>query len=144
MNWRLLTIAGAGAGALLSTAPLPAHADSSVTGVDLGTGATADNEIIGEATKFAPETADIFCILDFEGSDAIKAIKGVLIAVDVGDKAPPNFKVLEKVIPFDGHNSGTAKFDFSKPNAGWPVGKYKVDIYLNDKLAQSAPFTVEK
>ncbi|HLY57939.1 MAG TPA: hypothetical protein VKS60_20420 [Stellaceae bacterium] len=142
MNWRLLTLAGAVAGSLLCAAPLAARADSSVTDIALGTGATADNEITGESTKFAPDTADIFCVLEFEGSDTVKAIRGMLIAVDVGAKAPPNFKVLEKTLDFN-NDSGNAKFDFSKPNAGWPVGKYKVDVYLNDKLAKSAPFTVE-
>jgi outer membrane usher protein FimD/PapC len=34
-------------------------------------------------------------------------------------------------------------FNFSKPTKGWPVGKYRVEIYVNDDLATTAKFTVK-
>ena len=34
-------------------------------------------------------------------------------------------------------------FAFSKPTKGWPVGKYRVEIYVNDDLAKTVKFTIE-
>jgi hypothetical protein len=37
---------------------------------------------------------------------------------------------------------GTITFDLSTTQA-WPMGKYKVDLYLNDKLDRTLEFQVE-
>ena len=34
-------------------------------------------------------------------------------------------------------------FSFSKPTNGWPVGKYRVEIYVNDQLATAAKLTIK-
>jgi hypothetical protein len=38
--------------------------------------------------------------------------------------------------------SGSVHFDLSN-NGLWPVGKYKVDIFLNDNLERTLEFTVQ-
>ena len=37
----------------------------------------------------------------------------------------------------------TGGFKLSKPDKGWPVGKYHVDIYVGDKLAETVKFEIE-
>jgi outer membrane usher protein FimD/PapC len=34
-------------------------------------------------------------------------------------------------------------FNFSKPTKGWPVGKYRVEVYVNDELAATTKFTIK-
>ena len=40
--------------------------------------------------------------------------------------------------------SGNAHFTLSTPNTGlWPAGKYKVEIYLNDKLDRTLEYAID-
>jgi outer membrane usher protein FimD/PapC len=66
----------------------------------------------------------------------------VWIADDVGSAAPANTKIDESTLEAD-QDDYYGAFSLSKPTAGWPVGSYHVDIYLNDKLATTAHFTIE-
>jgi hypothetical protein len=50
-----------------------------------------------------------------------------------------NTTILEKEMV---SGSDTITFTLSNDNL-WPLGKYKVDLYLNDELDQSIEFTVE-
>ncbi len=64
-------------------------------------------------------------------------LKAVWIAVEAED-VDPNYTIYETEFV-----SGSAQvtFDLSNTNP-WPAGKYRVDIYLNDKLAKSVEFKV--
>jgi hypothetical protein len=33
-------------------------------------------------------------------------------------------------------------FTLSRPNKGWPLGKYRVELYAGDQLADTLKFTV--
>jgi hypothetical protein len=61
---------------------------------------------------------------------------------DVGDVAPANTKALEKTLTLE-EDTDDGDFAFSKPTKGWPVGKYRVEIYVNDDLAKTVKFTIE-
>ncbi|HEY1552962.1 MAG TPA: hypothetical protein VGG28_34265 [Kofleriaceae bacterium] len=69
------------------------------------------------------------------------------IAADVGSAAPAN-TVIATVnqavgeIPA-GANSYTVNGSLTKPNNGWPVGKYRVEIKLGDKLVTTANFSIQ-
>jgi hypothetical protein len=94
------------------------------------------------STTFASNTPKLYAIFKTEGAKAGDKIRGVLIAEDVGDVAPANTKVLETILEMDG-DTETGDFTFSKPTNGWPVGKYRVEIYVNDELATAAKFTIK-
>jgi hypothetical protein len=94
-----------------------------------------------ETTTFAPDTEKIYALLKTTGAKNGDKLRAVLIAEDVGDVAPANTKVLETKLDLEG-DTDDGDFNFSKPTKGWPVGKYRVDIYLNDQLATTAKFTV--
>jgi hypothetical protein len=91
-------------------------------------------------TTFVPDTGIIYALFKTKGGKFGDKIRGVLIAESVGDAARPNTKVFEALLDMQGDDG---EFDFSKPPNGWPLGKYRVDIYLNDELVASARFTVE-
>jgi len=94
------------------------------------------------STTFASNTPILYAIFKTEGAKTGDKIRGVLIAEDVGDVAPANTKVLETILEMDG-DTETGDFTFSKPTNGWPVGKYRLKIYVNDELATTANFTIK-
>jgi hypothetical protein len=107
----------------------------------MGTDNTADYEIIGPTTNFYTDTPKIVCVWAIQSNDASVPIKSVWIAEDVGDVAPPNYQLAEKSIAgsFEKGN-----FSINSPTNGFPVGKYRLDIYIGDKLARQIPFTITR
>jgi hypothetical protein len=93
-------------------------------------------------TSFAPDAAKIYAIFKTKGISSGDKVRGVLIAEDVGDVAPANTKVLEKTLTLE-EDTSDGDFNFSKPDKGWPTGKYRVEIYVNDELETTAKFTVK-
>ena len=91
-------------------------------------------------TTFSPNTGTIYALFTTTGCKHGDKIRGALIAESVGDAAQPNTKVFETALDMVADDG---EFDFAKPANGWPVGKYRVDIYLNEQLVASAKFTVE-
>jgi hypothetical protein len=70
------------------------------------------------------------------------------IAEDVGKAAKPNTVIatLEKKVvdvPDFGMKSYFVNSQLSKPTNGWPLGQYRVEIKLGDKLATTARFVIE-
>jgi hypothetical protein len=94
------------------------------------------------STTFASNTPTLYAIFKTEGAKSGDKIRGVLIAEDVGDVAPANTKVIETILDVEG-DTDAGDFSFSKPTNGWPVGKYRVEIYVNDELATAAKFTIK-
>jgi hypothetical protein len=76
-------------------------------------------------------------------SDTPKIVLGLQVrGVKAGDKltatwiaektdlAPPNFEITSSAIPLGASEFVSASL--SKPNAGWPAGRYRVELKLND------------
>ena len=64
-------------------------------------------------------------------------------AVEKTGVAPPNYKIDEKELKvYPMMNEVT--YSLSKPNAGWPVGEYRVDLYIDNKPAGHVKFRVAK
>jgi len=64
------------------------------------------------------------------------------IAEDVGSAAPKETKIDESTITADSDDFYGAG-SLTKPTAGWPVGTYRVEIYLGDNLVSTSKFTIE-
>lgn len=75
-------------------------------------------------------------------------VRTVWIAIDVGGAAPPNTKIIEKTAraaddPLAKHASWwDGVFFITRPTNGWPIGKYRAEIYFNNKLIKTLPFTI--
>lgn len=113
----------------------------SITKAEMGTGETDKYEVVNPTTTFAPDTAKIFCVWKAVGIKAATALRGVWIAEDVGKAAPPNYKIDEATLHLPFANEGS--FTLSKPNSGFPVGKYRLEIYVGTDLLKTVPFTIE-
>jgi hypothetical protein len=95
-----------------------------------------------EETSFASDTPKLLAMFKTKGIKDGDKVRGVLIAEDVGDVAPANTKVLDKTLALD-KDTDDGDFNFSKPTKGWPVGKYRVELYVNDELAATTEFAIE-
>lgn len=74
------------------------------------------------------------------------------IAEDVGKAAPPNFQILESKIPFDAKSATRASAPgryvvsgrATRPTAGWPPGRYRVEVRLAGAPVASARFALSR
>jgi hypothetical protein len=104
--------------------------------------ATLVEELGGELkTSFESDVPKIYALWS---GDAIKVgdkVRGVWIADDVGDAAPKNTKIDEATVTAAETNQ-EGNFSISKPDKGWPAGKYRLELYVGDKLAQTLKFSI--
>lgn len=123
---------------LLTTIFFTASAFAAETTVDVHLSLTADGD---ETTSFTADAPKIFAIFETEGTKKDASLRAVWIAEDVGTVAPANTKIDEATVkgPEDDFH-GT--FSISRPNKGWPVGKYRVEFYLGASLVKTLKFTI--
>ncbi len=98
----------------------------------------------GDATEmFAPNTPEIFVHAGMVDVAHGSKVSSDWIAEDTGGVAPANYKI--DSVAFDtGMLTNVVTFSLSKPTAGWPVGKYRVDLFIDGKAAGAAHFKVSK
>ena len=95
----------------------------------------------GEQTTTTFGQQDNFYLLgDLKNAPSDTKLKAIWTGVEVKDN-PPNTVIDQKELVT---GDGTFTFSLVNNNPVWPAGKYKVDIYLNDKLDQTVEFTVEQ
>jgi hypothetical protein len=101
-------------------------------------------ELTGEVTtSFNGDFPKIYARWQGNGLSPKAKIRAVWIAEDVGAAATPNYKIDEAEVTVDRPDQfGT--FTLSRPNKGWPAGKYRADFYVNDDVAEQVQFTVSK
>jgi len=88
---------------------------------------------------FKPDTAGI--VLHVELVDVAEGERlGAIWIAEKTSAAPPNYKIDSVEAPAE--DSKEFSFSLSKPDAGWPVGDYRVDLTINGKIAKSAHFAV--
>jgi hypothetical protein len=106
---------------------------------------TAEDKDSEPTDLFSADVAKIYAFFKSKGSTKGDKFRGVFIAEDVGDAAPANTKIDEATVTADKEDA-TGSFSLSKPDNGWPVGKYRVDIYVgdSDKPATSVKFDIEE
>ncbi len=89
---------------------------------------------------FNANTPEIFVTFGLSNVPVGDKIKGAWVCEE-SKEAPPNYEIdAATIVIGPGVNNGN--FSLSKPNKGWPAGKYRVDLYWNDKVVESVKFTV--
>ena len=96
-----------------------------------------DGDAKDKTTEFGTKDV-IYCVVDLANAPEDTRVRAVWIAVKcVG--APENHQVEESTMKSSG---GQISFKMELPNP-WPVGSYKIDLYLNDKLDRTLEFQVK-
>ncbi|HLE92425.1 MAG TPA: hypothetical protein VI753_14830 [Anaerolineales bacterium] len=87
--------------------------------------------------------SDVFyAVADLSNAPQGTAVQAKWIAVNA-EGTEPNLEFQEQTLDMSEETfSGTIYFQLSN-DEGWPPGQYKVDLYLNGALAQSAEFSVQ-
>jgi hypothetical protein len=93
-------------------------------------------------TTFAADVPKLYTFFRTNGSKAGDSLRAVWIAEDVGEAAPKNTKIDESTLTAD-QDDFYGAFSLTKPTKGWPVGKYRVEIYVGDQLETTAKFTIK-
>ena len=94
------------------------------------------------AESFAPDTAKIFLRAHMADIANGSKITAAWIAVDTNGVAPANYKIDSADLVADGAIN-TVNYSLSKPNKGWPVGKYRVELSVDGKTVNTATFTID-
>jgi len=82
-----------------------------------------------ETSSFGPNDT-IYVVGTVSNAPGKVKVKGLLAFEDVAGQTAGPIPGLEKTLDLDG--SGTATYTFTPPPAGWPAGKYKVEVTLMD------------
>lgn len=131
---RVAALAASAAAWLISSAALAAPAYSEVVISD-----SADGK---EMHTFKPATAKIYVRTRLTGVDKAVKARSEWIAVKA-EGAPANYKIDATELAA-GPAMNKVQFSFSKPTAGWPVGDYRVDLFLDGKKVTDVKFKVAK
>jgi hypothetical protein len=129
----------AGLGLLLLLAVACKETPTSITSLKLG----KDKDVTAETSTFA--TGDtVYAVAAISSTGKVK-VTGRLLIDEVEGQTKGPIPGLETTI--DLASSGTANFNFSPPTAGWPKGKYTLEVVLTDdagaqKDKKSANFTI--
>lgn len=107
-----------------------------------------DDACVDPRTTFRADSAEIHVMLvmaEIPRGDG----KGTItwIAEDVGDKAPPNYRIAASAVELGKAGPRaparvTVHGTLTRPTAGWPVGKYRVEIQIEDQHATAGRFVI--
>lgn len=103
---------------------------------------TDDETSKAPKATFAPDTPKIWVFFGLDGFPAGSKIKGVWIC-EKSEGIEPNYKIDEAGLNV-GPPLNSGNFSISKPKAGWPVGDYRVDLYIGEQIKESVKFTIAK
>jgi uncharacterized RDD family membrane protein YckC len=106
----------------------------------LALGASPNHEPINPTTTFSPDAPVIYVAFRASQVQPGSRLKAVWTVVNVGAVAPPNSQLAESTVVLPGAAPGS--FRFTRGSQPWPVGDYKVDVYLNDQLALTLPYKI--
>lgn len=103
-----------------------------------------DKDAAQETSSFGANDT-IYGVAEISNVPSKVKVTGRLVVDDVSGEQSGPIPGLEKTLEFP--SSGTANFNFSPPPAGWPKGKYKLEVLMMDengaqKDQKSASFTV--
>ena len=91
-----------------------------------------------ETTVFKQDDFTVYCLVKLANAPDTTVVKAVWIAVDV-EGVEANTVIDEASV-----TSGDADLTFDLANnQPWPVGKYKVDLYINDKFNRALEYQVK-
>jgi hypothetical protein len=134
---------------VLASASLLSACDFStanIKGAEMGTGFDSGSKTVTGATNtFELAAPEIHTVVSVANAPSDTSVRAVLTAVDVTDMngvQATDTQITEN--SFTLASDGVVDFKWTVPPTGeWPVGSYKVDLYLNDKLDRTLNFTVQ-
>ena len=94
-----------------------------------------------QVTAFRADDPHIYVHWHGENLTVNSIVRVAWVVEDVGDVAEPNFVVDETETEVTTPEFGT-RFTLSRPTDGWATGKYRLELYLDDVLAEKVLVTI--
>lgn len=117
-----------------SNSALTVPAKTLEASVSTSSGGEALSEISGDALQIVARWRVL-------GVSPKTRIRAIWIADDVDDVAPPNYKIDEAEAVAETPDA-VGTFTLSRPDDGWAPGKYRVEFYVNTKLAETVKLKI--
>ena len=92
---------------------------------------------------FSSDTAQIYARWQGDHLRKDAKVRAVWIAENIGDDAPPDYKVDEATTIAEGPRSQGA-FILSRPDDGWGLGDYRAEFYVDDVLVDAVKLKIVK
>jgi hypothetical protein len=93
-------------------------------------------------TVFAPDAPVIYAVYRVVAAEPVK-VKAIFWADGV-EGLDPRTKLLEKTVAISEKGEFMGAIPALKPPNGWPVGAYRVELFLGDVVSKTLPFKVVK
>ena len=90
--------------------------------------------------RFQPDTPSVHAVLVLEGAKAGTKVQGTWVSVDAIER--PNYQIDSSEVVTKAQGDARVHFEISKPQKGWPVGNYRLDVSVDGKFITSIPFSV--
>ena len=123
---------------LLTTLLMAVTASAADVTLDVHMALSADGDA---TTTFTADAPKLFAVFESSGTKKDATIRAVWIAEDVGAAAPANTKIDEASITAN-EDDVHGTFSLSRPNKGWPVGKYRVEFYHGKAMIKTVKFSI--
>ncbi len=95
---------------------------------------------VNATDEFRSDTSVIHAVAQIKDGIPHTKITGKWICVDA--ISIPNYEIHSIDLVLNKTGTVNAHFELTKPTKGWPIGNYKVDIYIDGKKAGSAAFSI--
>ena len=92
-----------------------------------------------QTTVYAPDAPSFYCYYDLNNAPDDTVVKGVWTLVSAEGYDPKQEIDSAEVTGSD----NTYYFALDRGTDPWPVGEYKIDLYLNDELVETVNFDVQ-
>jgi hypothetical protein len=96
---------------------------------------------IDPTDRFGTDQPELHAIAVLKNPGKGTIVKGTWVSVDA--IAQPNYPIDSVSVQIQEKGEARAHFALSRPKNGWPVGNYRLDVYVNDKLDATAPFSIK-
>ena len=100
---------------------------------------SVDDADSAQTEVYAPADAAFYCVFALNNAPDDTVVKGVWTLVEADGYDPD--QVIDEVEYTGGDD--TLTFNLDRGDQEWPVGKYKIDLYINDELVQTLNFEVQ-
>jgi hypothetical protein len=92
-----------------------------------------------QTAVYSPDTPTFYCFFDLNNAPDDTVVKGVWTLV-----AAEGYEANSEIDSADITGSDDSYyFSLDRAADSWPIGQYKIDLYINDKLVQTVNFEVQ-
>ena len=99
----------------------------------------ANGQAVGVTRSFHPTDNPLHCVIHLSAISAVTRLRVVWVAVNAG--GVHNYRIAEKTFTLQRAVDSTVNATLSLPRK-WPVGTYKVVLYLNGGLVRTIGFSI--